>query len=198
MSIKDLLIRKQPHLKPYNKLGCYLPFIEYDKQQLLGIQEKYSHSYVWYYENLAHITNSSVDENRFKYKILSNHHMNSDPYFVNLSKAVREKIPLLKEISFHYRFVKFSENYELETHIDIGRNAVIFFPLTEGGSSTDFYRNNKLIKSFDHVSPLLLAVDIPHGSRVTKEKITFQIGFTYPDWHELLDFVQARFNSVVD
>lgn len=187
MNIIKKLQDKQPHLKPPNRLGCHLSFITYDKEKLLAIQEKYSNNYIWYHDHLANTTNRPVNTERFHYHILTNSAMNNEPYFDTLSNTIKEKIPLLKDVGFDYQFVKFDGPYELETHIDSNRNVVIFFPLTDNAAPTDFYRNNKKIKSFEHTSALLLSVDVPHGSSIINNKITFQIGFTYNNWNNLLD-----------
>jgi hypothetical protein len=192
MTIIQNLIRKQPKLKPIERLGCYIPFIEYNKDLLLNIQEKNRDRYIWYYEHLAQSRNVHKNENNFRYKILVHQQLNAEPYFAELTNNIKEKIPLLKDTEFHYQFVKFDKDYTLEVHTDLGRNAVMFFPLTENSSSTDFYRNNKKIKSFNHTSALLLSVDVPHGSQVTQKKITFQIGFNYTNWDALLDYCLCR------
>lgn len=194
--IMQNLIKKRPDLKPSNRLGCYLPFIDYDKQELLVTQESNSNNYIWYHDYLAIRNNNPVNENTFHYKILQHHHIYTEVYINTLADNIKDRIPLLKDIEFNYQFVKFDKDYTLEVHTDAGRNAAIFFPLTEDGSSTDFYRNNKKIKSFEHTSPLLLSVNVPHGSQVTQEKITFQIGFTYNDWDGLVDYVLFKKRNI--
>ena len=170
---------------PPDRLGCYLPFIEYNKQELLTEQERNSNNYRWYYEHLAEKNQRPIDASRFHYKHLCHEYIKNSEYVTRLAYTVRQQIPLLNDVPFTYTFVKFDESYTLEVHTDTGRNAAIFFPLTDDASPTDFYRNNQKIKSFEHTTALLLAVNSPHGSQVTSKKITFQIGFSYPNWDEL-------------
>ena len=191
MTIIQKLIQKQPALKSAKNIGCYLPFIEYDKEKLLSIQEKNNDNYIWYYEVIARKT-TYINEISFRYKFLENHYIIDDPYIVELIANVKEFIPLLKDVQFCCNFAKFEKGYELEKHTDTGRNAAIFMPLTDNSSATDFYRNNKLIVSFPHTDAMLLSVDIVHGSVVTHDKITFQMGFYYDDWDKLLDFARNK------
>jgi hypothetical protein len=179
-------LRKTQERSP-DRLGCHLPFIEYNKQELLAEQENHINNYKWYHDHLEEKFQQPVNTSRFHYKYLADKYISSSDCIVRLAHNVRKHIPLLNDVSFNYAFAKFDESYTLEIHKDIGRDAAIFFPLTDDSSPTDFYRNNQKIKSFSHTSALLLAVSSPHGSHVVKEKITFQIGFNYPNWDELLD-----------
>jgi hypothetical protein len=191
MTIIQKLIQKQPALKSVKNIGCYLPFIEYDKEKLLSMQEKNNDNYIWYYEVIARRT-TYINEASFRYKFLENHYIIDEPYIVELIRNVKEHIPLLKEVQFCCNFAKFEKGYELEKHKDTGRNAAIFMPLTDNSSATDFYRNNKLIASFPHTDAMLLSVDIVHASVVTHDKITFQMGFYYDDWDTLLEFCRNK------
>jgi len=179
-------LRKTQPRSP-DRLGCHLPFVEYNKQELLAEQENNSNNYRWFHDYLAEKNQQPVDTSRFHYQYLSNKYISNSDCINKLAYNIRKQIPLLNDVQFNYTFAKFDESYTLEVHTDIGRNAAIFFPLTDDSSPTDFYRNTQKIKSFDHTSALLLAVNTPHGSHVVKEKITFQIGFSYPNWDELLD-----------
>jgi hypothetical protein len=186
------LIKKRPDLRPANRLGCHIPFIEYDKDVLLTIQDKHSHEYMWYHDWLSYKYDKPVNESMFHYQFLPSNRITDCSYIHSLVEKIRKHIPLLKDIDIDYQFVKFDKHYTLEVHTDIGRNTVIFLPLTDNSSPTDFYRNGNKIASFEHTSAMLLAVDIPHGSSFTEEeKITFQFGFTYPDWDELLDYIKS-------
>jgi hypothetical protein len=191
MSIIQSLIKRNPSLRAPERLACHLPFIEYDKDTLMSIQAE-NNNYMWYYDWLSIKNNRPVDSSRFSYKFLPDSYINQDKHISKLTDDIRKQIPLLYNIQFDCQFVKFDNNYTLEVHVDSGRNAAIFFPLTDDSSPTDFYRNGKKIGSIDHTMPLLAAVDCPHGSQITKEKITFQVGFYYPDWHELLDYCVSK------
>lgn len=184
MATVQQLFEKKLFSKFPTRLGCHLPFIDYDKEKLLSIHQKNESNYIWYHEHNKQILN----KRGFHYKFLSHEFLDEEPYIKDLTFEVRKKIPILKNVNFIYQFVKFDKDFKLAVHTDSGRNAAIFFPLTDDSAATDFYRGNTKIKSFEHVSPLLLSVNVPHGSDIKSEKITFQMGFFTTGWDDLYDY----------
>jgi len=184
----ELFKKKSSSAKLSKRLGCHIPSINFDKEKLLDIQHKNDSNYIWYYDHLYSKNKTLLNKNGFSYRFLSHQFLYNESYINDLSLEIKRKIPLLQDTDFLYQFVKFDKNFKLAIHTDTGRNAALFFSLTDNASPTDFYRGNSKIQSFHHDSPLLLSVDVPHSSDVKVEKITFQIGFTTMYWDNLLDY----------
>jgi hypothetical protein len=191
--IQHVRNKKAEHrLQRPDRLGCHLNFIQYDKAKLLSIQEKFYSHYAPFYENPKYSNVQKQQRSEMplqnQYKVLRNEFIGDEPYCVSIKNTIKEAIPLLADVQISCQFSRFEQDTILLPHSDWGRNVAIFLPLTENSAPTVFYKDNLAIKSFDHSSPLLLAVDTIHGSHNTSTKITFQLGFYYTKWDQLLDF----------